>query len=101
MKQFEPGMTIMETQVGIDLIYSSCQGWRKQSNFRGPHLSKGLRYLKQNGTQEKKPFSGAVLRALLHDVIRFVVSVSYRYHLLNGRISSTANQKLLYNGFGS
>ena len=44
------------------------------------HLSKGLSDLKQNGTHEKKPFSGTVLHALSHGVIRFVASVSFKNH---------------------
>ena len=38
----------------------------------------GLSDLKQNGTQEKKIFSGTVWLALLHGVIRFVAIVSFK-----------------------
>ena len=47
------------------------------------HLSKGLSDLKQNGTQEKKPFSGTVLHALSHGVICFVASVSFKNHQMD------------------
>ena len=40
--------------------------------------------LKQNGTQEKTPFSGTVFNTLSHGVIRFVASVSSKNHLLTG-----------------
>ena len=40
------------------------------------HLSKHPSDLKQNGTQEKTPFSSTVFHALSHGVIRFVASVS-------------------------
>ena len=40
------------------------------------HLSKYPSDLKQNGTQEKTPFSSTVFHTLSHSVIRFVASVS-------------------------
>ena len=48
------------------------------------HLSKRPSDLKQNGTQEKTPFSGTVFNTLSHGVIRFVASVSSKNHLLTG-----------------
>ena len=48
------------------------------------HLSKQPSDLKQNGTQEKTPFSSTVFHALSHGVIRFVASVSSKNHLLTG-----------------
>ena len=57
-----------------------------------PHLSKHPSDLKQNGTQEKTPFSSTVFHALSHGVIRFVASVSSKNHLLTGWNSLTANQ---------
>ena len=48
------------------------------------HLSKHPSDLKQNGTQEKTPFSSTVFHALSHGVIRFVASVSSKNHLLTG-----------------
>ena len=65
------------------------------------HLSKRQSDLKQNGTQEKTQFSSTVFNTLSHDVICFVASVSSKKHLLAGWNSLTANQKLLFNGFGS
>ena len=44
------------------------------------HLSKRPSDLKQNGTQEKTPFSGTVFNTLSHGVIRFVASVSFKNH---------------------
>jgi len=41
------------------------------------HLSKCPSALKQNGTQEKKPFLGVVFPALSHGVIRFVALDCY------------------------
>ena len=46
----------------------------------GSHLSKHLSDLKQNGTQEKTPFSGTVFHILSHGVLRFVASVSFKNH---------------------
>ena len=40
------------------------------------HLSKGPSDLKQNGTQEKTPFSGTVTHCLSHGVVLFVPTVS-------------------------
>ena len=42
----------------------------------GSHLSNGPSDLKQNGTQEKTPFSSTVFNTPSHDVICFVASVS-------------------------
>ena len=44
------------------------------------HLAKCLSDLKQNGTQEKTPFSGIVFHTLSHGVLRFVASVSFKNH---------------------
>ena len=60
--------------------------------FGKTHLSKHSSDLKQNGTQEKTPFSSTVFHALSHGVIRFVASVSSKNHLLTGWNSLTANQ---------
>ena len=43
-----------------------------------PHLAKRLSDLKQNGTQEKTPFSGTVFHNFSHGVLRFVASVSFK-----------------------
>ena len=40
------------------------------------HLSKGPSDLKQNGTQEKTPFSGTVTHCLSDGVVLFVLTVS-------------------------
>ena len=42
------------------------------------HLAKRLRDLKQNGTQEKTPFSGTVFYTLSHSVLHFVARVSFK-----------------------
>ena len=42
------------------------------------YLSKGSSDLKENGTKEKKPFSGPNLHFLSHGVIRFVAIVSLK-----------------------
>ena len=44
------------------------------------HLAKRPSDLKQNGTQEKTPFSGRVFYALSHGVLSFVASVSFKNH---------------------
>ena len=44
------------------------------------HLSKGLSDLKQNGTQEKTPFSGTVSHCLSCGVVLFVQTVSFWNH---------------------
>ena len=44
------------------------------------HLSERPSNLKQNGTQEKTPFSGTVFHTLSHGVLRFVASVSFKNH---------------------
>ena len=49
-----------------------------------PHLSKHLNDLKQNGTQDKTPFSGTVFNTLSHGGVRFVASGSSKNHLLTG-----------------
>ena len=45
-----------------------------------PCLAKRPSDLKQNGTQEKTPFSGSVFHTLSHGVVRFVASVSFKNH---------------------
>jgi len=45
-----------------------------------PHLSKGPSDLKQNGTQEKTPFSCPVFHCLSCGVVRFVPTVSFWNH---------------------
>ena len=45
---------------------------------RVTHLAKRSSNLKQNGTQEKTPFSGTVFHT--HGVLHFVVSVSFKNH---------------------
>ena len=52
------------------------------------HHSKRTCDLKQNGTQEKAPFSGIVFCALALGVVCFVPSVSSRNHFLIGQNSS-------------
>ena len=44
------------------------------------HLSKGPSDLKQNGTQEKTPFSGTVSPCLSYGVVLFVLTVSFWNH---------------------
>ena len=51
-----------------------------QHVFSYPHLAKLPSDLKQNGTQEKTPFSGTVFHTLSHGVVRFVESVSFKSH---------------------
>ena len=48
--------------------------------YVAPHLAKRPSDVKQNGTQEKTPFSGTVFHTLSHDVLRFVASVSFKNH---------------------
>ena len=45
-------------------------------SLKSTHLSKHPSDLKQNGTQEKTPFSGTIFQTLSHGVLRFVSSVS-------------------------
>ena len=47
-----------------------------------PHLSKRPSDLKQNGAQETTPLSGTVFHILPHGVFLFVVSVSFKNHLI-------------------
>ena len=54
------------------------------SKVETTHLSKRPSDLKQNGTEEKTPFSGTVFHALSHGAIRFVASVSSKTHFLTG-----------------
>ena len=66
------------------------------------HLSKLPSDLKQNGTQEKTPFSGTVFNTLSHGMVRgFFASVRPKNYSLSGWNFLTANQKLLFNGFWS
>ena len=65
---------------------------KKSLECNDSHLSKHPSDLKQNGTQEKTPFSSTVFHALSHGVIRFVASVSSKNHLMTGWNSLTANQ---------
>ena len=50
------------------------------STANDAHLSKRLSDLKQNGTQEKKPFSGSVFHAFSQGMFRFVAIVSSKNH---------------------
>ena len=52
----------------------------KENLFQASHLAKRLSDLKQNGTQEKTPFSGTVFHALSHGVLSFVASVCLKNH---------------------
>ena len=53
--------------------------------YVAPHLAKRPSDVKQNGTQEKTPFSSTVFNTTLsHGVIRFVASVSPKSHFLTG-----------------
>ena len=63
------------------------------------HLSKGTSDLKQKCTQLATPFWSTVFHALSHGVFHFVRSVRSRNHFLIGWSSSTANQKLPFQGF--
>ena len=58
------------------------ENWTFIEQAMDSHLSKGSSDLKQNGTQEKTPFSSTVFHTLSHGVICFVVSVSSKNHLL-------------------
>ena len=64
------------------------------------HLSKSPSDLKQNGTQEKAPFSGAVFHAFSGGVDCFALTVSFWNHqnrsfpLADGR--DITNQKVVY-----
>ena len=49
--------------------------------------------------QEKKPFSSPVFHAISCGAIRFVVSVSYKNHLLTAWKYITANEKLPFDVF--
>ena len=71
---------------GLELVNLNCIS----------NLSKQLRDLKHNGTQEKLPFCGTVFNTLSPGVIAFVASVSSKNHLLTGLNSPTANQRLLF-----
>ena len=48
--------------------------------YKRSHLSKGSSDLKQNGTQEKTPFSGTVSPCLSYGVVLFVLTVSFWNH---------------------
>ena len=50
------------------------------AKFYVTHLSKGPSDLKQNGTQEKTPFSGTVFHGLSCGVVIFVPTVSFWNH---------------------
>ena len=63
------------------------------------HLSKRTSDLKQKCTQLATPFWGTVFHALSHGVIHFGWSVRSRNQFLFGGSSSTANQKLPFQGF--
>ena len=56
----------------ISLLYNRLVG--------STDLAKKPSDFKQNGTQEKTPFSGTVFNTLSHGVIRFVASVSFKNH---------------------
>ena len=53
---------------------------RSLKNHIKAHLSKGPSDLKQNGTQEKTPFSGTVSHCLSCGVVLFVPTVSFWNH---------------------
>ena len=61
---------------------------------KGPHLAKRPSDLKQNGTQEKIPFSGTVFNTLSHDVLHFVASGSFKNHWIEASdwLSKNFNQ---------
>ena len=44
------------------------------------HLAKWPSDVKQNGTQEKTPFSGTVFNIFLHGVLRFVARGNFKNH---------------------
>ena len=52
------------------------------------HLSKGTGDCKQNGTHEKKSFSGSVFHGLSCGVIRFVTNVSSKFVIGSARSGS-------------
>ena len=55
--------------------------YNREGKIVQSHLSKHSSDLKQNGTQDKTPFSSTVFNTLSH-VIRFVASVSSKNCLL-------------------
>ena len=62
---------------------------RKLVGWCNTHLAKHPSNLKQNGTQEMTPFSGTVFHTLSYGVIRFVAIVSFKYHWIKARISTS------------
>ena len=73
----------------------------KQSCFCFSTFSKGSSGRKEKCTQFLTPSFGTVFHALSHGVIHFGRSVRSRNHFLIGSSSSTANQKLPFQGFYS
>ena len=69
----------------VSKMVQNCPPW---VGAQWSHLSKRTCDLKQNGTQEKAPFSGIVFCALALGVVCFVPSVSSRNHFLIGQNSS-------------
>ena len=72
----------------LERFSSSCQIVSSWSNGSILTSFKRTCDLKQNGTQEKAPFSGIVFCALALGVVCFVPSVSSRNHFLIGQNSS-------------
>ena len=48
--------------------------------YHVPHLAKWPNDVKQNGTQEKRPFFGTVFNTFSYGVLRFVTSGSFKNH---------------------
>ena len=79
----------------FDTNYSLCRLWQKHAGivtnaavwilftFDYPHFAKCPSDVKQNGTQEKTPFSVTDFHTLSHGVFRFVASVSFRNHWID------------------
>ena len=66
-------MLLHHVQIGLQLC-------REPGLDLGSHFAKRTSDLKQNGTQEKTPFSGTVCHTLSHGVLRFVAIVSFKNH---------------------
>ena len=73
-KKFPPGKSMTPGR-GIAIFFRSSQQLSRL--FHGPHLAKRPSDLKQNGAQEKAPFSGRVFHILSHAL---VASVSFKNH---------------------
>ena len=78
MKGFEKNDSRVQYDISNDYVSKNTKSRKFFDSFKccNPHLSKRSSDLKQNGTQEKTPFSSTVFHTLSHGVFGFVASVS-------------------------